>query len=400
MGNYRPVIHYDLSPYTRAGFASAYDMSMKIFDQADIKNYSSYSKRMLEPSLCPDGRTLTFNGAGHFAGTHCMGGSPESSVVNKYQRTWEHPNLYLVGCGNMINMGTSNPTLTMSALTCWAAHNILQDLNGGIMRQIDWQQATAQPYDAVIVGSGFAGCIMAKQLTRAGRRVLIVEAGTGNDSFGQHLDHVQTFMQAVAKTPNAPYPNSPNAPQPEVTDVEPITPGKPSHKGYFVQMGPIPSKVTIPVGWVALRCTGSAVVHGCCLSDFAMATLFGRGVDWPLSYEELLPYYQRAELEIGVSADVQDQQYHGIYFAPGYQYPMQKIPQSYLDRWMIAGLAQAELPGMADKAQIRSSRKAETACPMQVIPRVVRWVIRPWVVAVWATPAVFLICRSRLVTTR
>ncbi|WP_024487167.1 GMC oxidoreductase, partial [Serratia fonticola] len=72
----------------------------------------------------------TFNGAGHFAGTHCMGSSPESSVVNKYQRTWEHPNLYLVGCGNMINMGTSNPTLTMSALTFWAAHNILQDLNG------------------------------------------------------------------------------------------------------------------------------------------------------------------------------------------------------------------------------------------------------------------------------
>ena len=83
------------------------------------------------------------------------------------------------------------------------------------MRQIDWQQATAQPYDAVIVGSGFAGCIMAKQLTRAGRRVLIVEAGTGNDSFGQHLDHVQTFMQALAKTPNAPYTDSPNAPHPE-----------------------------------------------------------------------------------------------------------------------------------------------------------------------------------------
>ncbi|WP_447889080.1 GMC family oxidoreductase [Serratia fonticola] len=131
MGNYRPVIHYDLSPYTRAGFASAYDMSMKIFDQADIKNYSSYSKEDAGAFVCPDGSTLTFNGAGHFAGTHCMGGSPESSVVNKYQRTWEHPNLYLVGCGNMINMGTSNPTLTMSALTCWASHNILQDLNGG-----------------------------------------------------------------------------------------------------------------------------------------------------------------------------------------------------------------------------------------------------------------------------
>lgn len=130
LGNYRPVIHYDLSPYTRAGFASAYDMSMKIFDQADIHNHSTYSEKDAGAFTCPDGRTLTFNGAGHFAGTHCMGSSPDDSVVNKYQRTWEHPNLYLVGCGNMVNMGTSNPTLTMSALTCWAAHNILQDLNG------------------------------------------------------------------------------------------------------------------------------------------------------------------------------------------------------------------------------------------------------------------------------
>jgi choline dehydrogenase-like flavoprotein len=131
LGNYRPIIHYDLSPYTRAGFASAYDMSMKIFDRADIVNCSTYSEKDAGAFICPDGRTLTFNGAGHFAGTHCMGDSPASSVVDKYQRTWEHPNLYLVGCGNMINMGTSNPTLTMSALTCWAAHNILQDLNGG-----------------------------------------------------------------------------------------------------------------------------------------------------------------------------------------------------------------------------------------------------------------------------
>jgi len=103
---------------------------MKIFDKADIKDASSYPETAVGAFTCPDGRTLTFNGAGHFAGTHCMGSDPGKSVVNKYQRTWEHANLYLVGCGNMVNMGTSNPTLTMSALSCWAADNILQDLNG------------------------------------------------------------------------------------------------------------------------------------------------------------------------------------------------------------------------------------------------------------------------------
>jgi choline dehydrogenase-like flavoprotein len=51
-------------------------------------------------------------------------------VVNPKQQTWDHSNLYLAGCGNMVTLGTSNPTLTMSALAFWAAENILRDLGG------------------------------------------------------------------------------------------------------------------------------------------------------------------------------------------------------------------------------------------------------------------------------
>ncbi|MBB1201819.1 GMC family oxidoreductase [Enterobacteriaceae bacterium 89] len=231
------------------------------------------------------------------------------------------------------------------------------------MQSISWQQAVDRRYDAVIVGSGFAGCIMAKLLTRAGRRVLIVEAGTGDTSFGQHQQHVQTFMQAVAKTPNSPYPDSVNAPQPEVTDVERITPGKPSHKGYFVQMGPYPfeSNYTRRLGGTSLHWFGSC--PRMLPEDFAMATRFNRGVDWPLSYEDLQPWYELAEREIGVSADVEDQQYLGIHFADGYQYPMQKLPQSYLDRWMIDGLAQARLPELNEAVQIRSIPQGRNSTP-------------------------------------
>jgi len=131
LGNYRPIIHYNLSDYTRQGFANARDVATKIFDRASIADCSSYPSTAPGAFTCPDGRTLVFNGAGHFAGTHCMGSSPDNSVVDKYQRSWEHANLWLVGCGNMVNMGTSNPTLTMSALTLWAADNLLRDLDGG-----------------------------------------------------------------------------------------------------------------------------------------------------------------------------------------------------------------------------------------------------------------------------
>jgi len=231
------------------------------------------------------------------------------------------------------------------------------------MRQISWQEAVSQHYDAVIVGSGFAGAVMAKQLSKAGKCVLIVEAGTGNDSFGQHLQHVRTFMAATAKTPNSPYPNSPNAPQPEVTDVEKIPPGGVTHKGYFVQAGPYPfeSNYARRLGGTSLHWFGST--PRMLPEDFGMATRFKRGVDWPLSYDDLQPWYELAEHEIGVSADVADQQYHEIHFPPGYHYPMHKIPQSALDHWMINGLAGYRLPNDGSAPLIRSIPQGRNSIP-------------------------------------
>jgi choline dehydrogenase-like flavoprotein len=58
-----------------------------------------------------------------------MGLTSEDSVVNAKQKSWEHSNLYLVGCGSMPTIGTSNPSLTMTALAFSAAENVLKDLS-------------------------------------------------------------------------------------------------------------------------------------------------------------------------------------------------------------------------------------------------------------------------------
>jgi choline dehydrogenase-like flavoprotein len=43
-----------------------------------------------------------------------------------------------------------------------------------------------------------------------------------------------------------------------------------------------------------------------------LKTLYGRGRDWPLSYEDLESYYCEAEAELGVSGmDGQDESGHG-----------------------------------------------------------------------------------------
>ncbi len=43
-------------------------------------------------------------------------------------KAWDHPNLYLVGAGNQVTIGTANPTLTAAALSVRAAEAMLREL--------------------------------------------------------------------------------------------------------------------------------------------------------------------------------------------------------------------------------------------------------------------------------
>jgi gluconate 2-dehydrogenase alpha chain len=63
-------------------------------------------------------------GAHHQGGTR-MGSDPKTSVVNKYQQTWDVPNLFVVGSSTHPSMSGFNPTLTIQALAFMAADAIV-----------------------------------------------------------------------------------------------------------------------------------------------------------------------------------------------------------------------------------------------------------------------------------
>src|SRR4051812_37560222 len=64
---------------------------------------------------------------------------------------------------------------------------------------------TAPQYDAVIIGAGVSGNLIAKKLGLAGKKVLILEAGPAvPDSREQYMEN---FYLALAKTPESPYPS-------------------------------------------------------------------------------------------------------------------------------------------------------------------------------------------------
>ncbi|WP_210309690.1 GMC family oxidoreductase [Ochrobactrum sp. Marseille-Q0166] len=68
-------------------------------------------------------------------------------------------------------------------------------------------------------------------------------------------------------------------------------------------------------------------------NDFRLKSLYGHGRDWPISYDELEPFYSRAEEELGVSGvDGQDESGHGgaAYPSRSIPYPMRGLKPSYM----------------------------------------------------------------------
>lgn len=218
----------------------------------------------------------------------------------------------------------------------------------------------SQTYDVVIVGAGIAGAIIAKELGKAGKRVLILESGPANPPTSRQ-PYLENFYKATAKTPESPYPPLEGAkPSQEATPrntifaqfTDNIDAGFQQGKSpfiydpdasYLLQEGPHPFASTYE------RIKGGTTWHwlGTSLrfleNDFRMQSEYGVERDWPLDVDDLLTYYNDAESEIGVSADkaVQEKDLGPIglrYAPPDYEYPMQEIPLSLVDEGVVGGV--------------------------------------------------------------
>jgi choline dehydrogenase-like flavoprotein len=168
--------------------------------------------------------------------------------------------------------------------------------------------------DVAIVGSGISGALIAWTLARAGVKVIILEAGpTVNRVQGIN----RAFASNIVSTPDAPYPQNPWAPTPATLDP----------KNYLVQTGPdlFVSNYERVVGGTTWHWLGTAL--RLVPNDFVMKSTYGVAVDWPITYDDLEPWYVVAENTIGVAGD-SDENNGSPRSAP---YPMPAHPLSYND---------------------------------------------------------------------
>ena len=143
---------------------------------------------------------------------------------------------------------------------------------------------SARTYDLVIVGAGLAGGLLAAEATRRGRTVALIEAGQRFE-FAQRpaqIKHHQVFGGL-----KWPY---------EVRERDLYTDSSLESIGVRYLLEPHRMK---GVGGSTLHWGGR--ISRLMPSDFRSASLYGMGADWPLSYDELEPYYCRADWELGVS---------------------------------------------------------------------------------------------------
>jgi choline dehydrogenase-like flavoprotein len=232
---------------------------------------------------------------------------------------------------------------------------------------MDADEAAATVYDALVIGSGVSGALIAKSLGAKGLKVLVVEAGSGNDiTVADYEENVFRFYGAVSKDNNSAYYNPKNAPMPRDYETVRLRDGQINDRGYLVQKGPfeIDSTYTRVLGGTTRHWEGKALRM--LPDDFRMHSLFGRGRDWPISYEILEPYYRQAEAELGVSGDVEDQLYGGLTFGDGdYVLPMHKMPASYLDQVLardIDGMT-VEVADQTFDLKVRTTPQARNGIP-------------------------------------
>jgi len=132
-----------------------------------------------------------------------------------------------------------------------------------------------EPVEVAVAGAGPAGCLMAARLAAAGRRVTVFEAGPPWRL--QDLVSSQIWARRL-KWGGAPVLGGGADP--------------PGHN-FATGWGLGGAALHHYAGWPRLR-----------PEDFKVRSLYGRAMDWPLTYEDLRAHYDRIQGEVGLSGDL------------------------------------------------------------------------------------------------
>lgn len=152
---------------------------------------------------------------------------------------------------------------------------------------------SAKTYDAIIIGSGAGGGMAAYELTKAGAKVLLLEAG-------QHFDPADPKYMTQLKWPW----QSPR--RGASTRYRPFGDFDAAYGGWDIEGEPYTTKNGTQFRWFRSRMLGGRTNHWGRISlrfgpdDFKRRSIDGLGEDWPIGYEDVAPFYDETDRLLGV----------------------------------------------------------------------------------------------------
>src|SRR5688572_7416668 len=179
----------------------------------------------------------------------------------------------------------------------------------------------AKQYDAIIVGSGAGGGMAAYVLANAGLKVCLLEAGPDYDP-AKNSSQLKNIWESPRRGAS--------------TNLRPFGDFDACYHGWKIDGEPYTHAEGTKWSWFRARMVGGRTNHWGRISlrfgpdDFKRKSIDGLGDDWPISYDDIKPYYDNIDKLIGIFGSNEGLPNHpdGIFLPP----PKPRLHELYIKK--------------------------------------------------------------------
>ncbi len=225
-------------------------------------------------------------------------------------------------------------------------------------------------FDAIVIGSGISGGWAAKELCEKGLRTLVLERG-------RNVEHIKDYPTANLAPWQLPHRGAtPRKPIEENPHISKAAGYGEDTAHFFIRDADHPYAQEKPFDWIrGYQVGGKSLIWGrACQrwspNEFVAPARDGYGIDWPIGYDDVAPWYSHVERFVGVcgAADGLEAMPDGEFLPPFdfncvEKHVSERIRAHYGDRFIVQGRwAQLSVPKEIHLQQGRGTCQARNLC--------------------------------------